>query len=107
MPKSLDSQILAAIRREVKRLSAIDLTKIPYIGHREHYAEVRHAVETARSGAIAYDLDVLLGHPPTDAERKAAQRAIARLEARGKLVKLALGYGRVKATHLMVAETAT
>lgn len=100
-PATLDAELLAAVRREMDWLAAVDLYR-DLSADRSAAGRLRAAVEDARRGVAALDLDELLGRVPTPAERRAAHRALDRLEAAGRLRRLRRGYDGVRVTHLQL-----
>ena len=106
MPRvsTLDAELLAAIRREVARLRAVDLVNLP--SDRAVAGAIRAAVQNARQGIVAADLDRLLGRTLGGAERRTVHRALDRLEAGGHLRRLRLGFDGLRLTHLQLVEAA-
>jgi len=106
MPRTLtlDAELLAAVRREVARLRGVDLFHLP--SDRMEAGRIRSAVSDARQGVITADFDGLLGRVLGTAARKAAHRAVGRLEAAGRLRRLRLGYSGARVTHLQLVEAA-
>lgn len=97
--RRLDDELLAGVWREVARLRAVDLRPLGY-GH----GELRIAVADAAEGIVRADLPALVGVPLDEAGRKAAARALARLEAAGLVVRLRLGGDAARVTHVQLIE---
>jgi hypothetical protein len=102
MPRTakFDAALLAAVRREVARLQAVDLYNLP--SDRTTAGALRVAVSDAKAGIVAADFAVLLGRALSGTELKACQRAAIRLEASGELRRLRLGYEGARTTHLQL-----
>jgi hypothetical protein len=100
-PTTLDARLMTAARRAVDRLAEVDLYRdLP--ADRSAAGRLRAAVADARRGVVALDMDELFGRVPTPAERRAAHRALIRLEAAGSLRRLRRGYDGVRVTHLQL-----
>lgn len=99
----LQRRILAAARKELRRVSAIEVDPWNRVGmDRFKFADLRQAVEDAKGGILPLDWFILLGFTPSDTERRAANRAVVALEAAGKLRRLYLGYDAARATHILL-----
>lgn len=84
----LAAKLLADIADRLARLVGTDLHKLPY--DRMAAGLIRAAVQDARRGVLA--LADLLDGVTDGAQRKAAHRALDRLEAAGRIRRLRLGY---------------
>lgn len=94
----LDVKLLDGIRRELKRLLAIDLESLPWL----EKSRLRGVIEDAGEGIVAADWHRLMGRALTAAELKAAQRAAERLELAGELVRISVTPAGRKVTHLQL-----
>lgn len=94
----LAAELLAAMRRRLAGLVETDLFKLP--SDRMAAGRIRAAVAAAKQGVLRIDLDAWLGHVPRDAERRAAHRALDRLEETGWVRRLRFGYDGQRATHI-------
>ncbi len=99
----LHGELLLGAWRELVRLRRLDTREM----HARRSWRLAKAVRDAGAGIIAVGLQRWLGRVPTGAERKAASRALADLEAAGKLTRLYGDTGtRVVAVRLPVREHA-
>ncbi|VTT99073.1 unnamed protein product [Gemmataceae bacterium] len=96
----LELRLHRAMLRKLAELRAVDLLTLPF--GPGPAVNIRIAVKDAKDSVIRLDLDELLGHPPSQAERRAAHRAIDTLEAAGLVRRL----GEARARRLWIAEAA-
>jgi hypothetical protein len=96
-----DAALLAGILRELGRLRAIydDPARFHALGY---YSPVRGQARDADRGILTVDFPAWLGRGLTDAERRAALRALERLEAGGKVRRIADGYTGNRTTCIAV-----
>src|SRR5947199_190423 len=89
----LAAQILDAIRRHLRILQR---RPVPFA---RADLSLHRAVKAAREDVIEIDLHSW-AHPASEAERKAAQRALLRLETAGRLERQYRGLDGRRATHV-------
>src|SRR5258708_22819909 len=89
----LESRLLRSIRAEVAKIAAIE---VPQYGDRFQIAELREQVNHAKDGILRV-AELLGGF--SDTERRAASRALEKLEAAGRIERLRLGYASLTTTH--------
>jgi hypothetical protein len=93
----VEPKILAGIRRELKRLLALDPADLRDCED----VQLRIAAREAREkGTVRIDFPAWFGRELSDSERRAAQRALEALEHRGKLERIQDGNSGTRTTHV-------
>lgn len=101
--RELETKLMRGIRREIKRLLAVDVHKdLP--GDRIEAGLLRVAVADAQKGIVAADFDKFLGAELGSTARRAVHRMAERLEQAGKLRRLRRGVSGERITHLQLVE---